>query len=818
MGIESLYSWISRVRYPGVTAKKMPRGATVLSLLLDFNGTLHFARNYAYASDRQVFRSDEEYMLRKKSIESGVFKPEQLKLDMLRILEEKLDEIVETIAPTQTLVIAIDGVAPPAKLKQQRSRRYLAGRGKSVDLKAEVLDSTMLTPGTPIMRDIDNFIKSYIASKRLHLPPRVIYSNHMVHGEGEHKIMSLIRKGAIPDGDGYHVMWGKDADLNMLTFLSPYRDKFIVIREDFSDIIMTGVFVNGIVNDMNGLYNKNGMNLNVPKDIAIRDFVVLMYMAGNDFLPRLFAFGDMDELVNILIAVYQHVIPATRMPVVNPDYSINWEVLQVFIATLSQYEKTLLEKKASYTYAYPSQILEAACGSREPIIKEGVRRGHDPSHEVKDFDMAKFRMYWYWQIFKPRTTEGADIVKHLEAKGSQIVTEADVSRMAKWYLYGMQWCIYYYVGIVDASYFRREQPKDFVLPPVIPYYQYPYRSSPLMVDIAAELELMNKEKKKLPLEFNIIPHIYISPIHQMVAVLPPSSASLMPKEQQHLIFPGGELAYIAPRNFPTENEAKRNDYHVVPILPEVDIIKLVLAVNRTIKTKKYGARVFQMIPSMFKDAEDEAFIHESAAVVPRQSRGRQQRSSSGGSYGGRSRSRSRSNSQGRRGRNHSGSRKKFSGSPRPNGHGGRGGKGGRGGRDGGGRGGRDGGRRSNSHGRPKRSPSGGYRPSSRAQSRGPTQGVRDGGKGGRDGGRYSQDGGRGTRGKGRRANSQDTRRTPNVQARDDRTQQGPGTLPPKRTAQQASPAQPRAPIIMPRMPNATGGTPSGANTLPLPKE
>ena len=73
--------------------------------------------------------------------------------------------------------MAIDGVAPRAKLNQQRSRRFrsakdLAEATKDLDLSSQdggkgstVFDSNCITPGTEFMARVSDTIKYFIRKK-----------------------------------------------------------------------------------------------------------------------------------------------------------------------------------------------------------------------------------------------------------------------------------------------------------------------------------------------------------------------------------------------------------------------------------------------------------------------------------------------------------------------------------------------------------------------------------------------------------------------------------------------------------------------------
>ncbi len=78
----------------------------------------------------------------------------------------KIDEYIGRTAPSNTIFIAFDGVAPVAKLDQQRNRRYLSTLEKKIHKSISKSDipgwnSTAITPGTSFMAKLGEYITGY---------------------------------------------------------------------------------------------------------------------------------------------------------------------------------------------------------------------------------------------------------------------------------------------------------------------------------------------------------------------------------------------------------------------------------------------------------------------------------------------------------------------------------------------------------------------------------------------------------------------------------------------------------------------------------
>jgi 5'-3' exoribonuclease 1 len=189
MGVPKFYRWLSE-RYPLIN--QILSDSTLLpeidNFYLDMNGIIHAC---THPNDQDV------------TSKSLTFR------EMVLSIFGYIDRIVtEIVKPKRLLFMAVDGVAPRAKLNQQRARRFRAAqermekmqmakqKGDSID-EHDMFDTNAITPGTEFMDKVGRHLRWFIRKKMKEDPLwrnlEIVFSGHDVPGEGEHKIMQYIR-------------------------------------------------------------------------------------------------------------------------------------------------------------------------------------------------------------------------------------------------------------------------------------------------------------------------------------------------------------------------------------------------------------------------------------------------------------------------------------------------------------------------------------------------------------------------------------------------------------------------------------------------
>lgn len=320
--------------------KRTLKGSSITTLLIDANGLLHpvAQKTFAYSDDPSKISKEDLIRVRDSSDESLL---QQYKSNLF----EKLNKMVMNVGPTRRIIIAVDGVAPAAKINQQRSRRY--GAKGLTDYNFRKFDSNCLTPGTSFMYDVDLFLKEWCNDyKQKGL--EVIYSSHLDHGEGEHK-MFWIAKNILNDNE-FAAVDGLDGDLFMLSLTAKF--KVLLMRPDprkGDTYVSIDDFKQYIVNLLKTDKRKT------IKERCYTDFIVMLYLIGNDFLPRLLMIDNVYDAVQIISSAHKKL--SSYITVKSGE--LNYNSLHEFFGHLALEEPNMLINKTNDEFFYPHRVLHS---------------------------------------------------------------------------------------------------------------------------------------------------------------------------------------------------------------------------------------------------------------------------------------------------------------------------------------------------------------------------------------------------------------------------------------------------------------------------
>nr|CCC91594.1 putative exoribonuclease 1 [Trypanosoma congolense IL3000] len=562
MGVPKFFRWIAE-RYPMVITPFRDFPPPVDNLYLDVNGIIH---NCSHPNDAN---SSAKVLTEKEMIEA---------------MFVYLEKLFHAIQPRKCFFLAVDGVAPRAKMNQQRQRRYRSGYEMMVAreraaaegmelLEENVFDSNCITPGTEFMVNVSEHLKYFIMMKVSSDPAwqscKVVYSGHDHPGEGEHKIVDYIRRRKMQEDynpNETHSLYGLDADLILLA-LATHEPHLVLLREVVSFGPSQGSRAdreqrendeaNGIVADKT--YNKpdefvlfhvnilrNYLDLEVryvlggklpagyDLEHVIDDFVFMCIFIGNDFLPSIPTLGIRDGSVVKMVEIYATKIVKNGRRLTE-DGSINWDAVDTWLQELAKDELPTIKSRALQERAYQSRMARMNGGYEAPNI----------STETVE-TLVEYKEKYYRE-------------KHGFGDGWNPQGE-NMAKLKLHYVEGIAWVLeYYYQGPPSWKWF------------------YPHHYAPMasdLVDLAAVASRVRFDPGE-----PFLPH------QQLLAVLPPMSYRLVPRAYWPLLrSKGSPLAKYFPEKLQIDREGARAEWEGVVLIPFIDE-RVLLAAYESVQSK-----------------------------------------------------------------------------------------------------------------------------------------------------------------------------------------------------------------------------------------
>jgi 5'-3' exonuclease len=420
-------------------------------------------------------------------------------------------------------IICADGVAPLAKMFQQRKRRYLNIYKNILDNVNIVWDTNAITPGTLFMEKLNTYIRRNINDDRN--KEKVIYSGSDECGEGEHKIFKMIKDAPIDDKIIIH---GLDADLIILSLMS-HKENIFLMRE-VKELHTNNTVYNYLnIKELREailceLKTNWGINFEYEENDLIETYCTACTILGNDFIPHLLTIELKNNGIDTLLSATKRSIKTNGLLVNNGV--INHNCLIDIFKDLANTEDEDIH-----------HICERYIKKRQPDNKSTPSdyyglKNKDPLINTIYNSPNKWRQEYYRIIFDNNISIDSTVMFNA----------------CNNYIKGIYWVYSYYKGMeIDCEWY------------------YPYNYPPTIKDIlnhsiANEVPILNNNN-------NFVPS-YI----QLLIVLPKYSVKLLSKKhQRYMLDMYAGLFHMYPVKYNIQTFLKTQLWECSPILPLINL-------------------------------------------------------------------------------------------------------------------------------------------------------------------------------------------------------------------------------------------------------
>ena len=462
--------------------------------------------------------------------------------------------LVREIHP-KNVYITLDGVAPIAKIQQQRKRRYLSILRQQLLKKKNLWDSNAISPGTVFMKKLNDYFKEKTQQTFSAIP--IHFHGSDENGEGEHKIFHLLKHNPIPPPPSSHVIYGLDADLIMLSLLSHIPSIYLMREHQNVKKHEEGfVYLNidalrkGILQMLYTEYkwpiSKECMDdvFGEEAQSVIENYVVSCFLLGNDFIPNVTCLHLKKNGLNTILSTFQKTWESLGHPLIlnttTDEHSFSVEFMSAWMEVLSKEEDDWIWK-INEDYMKKRCMIHCEEDKVEfyPI---------QPEHKSPlAFEMVK--------LANPQKWRGL-YYKHLmdsERQDMSIMVNA-----CSEYIKGIMWTYRYYK--------QYKKPYD---------WYYPYGYAPTLRDmynyLFAEIPKFTHQWTEWNHLSNESANTFLHPLVQLMAILPKDSHHLIPESfVQKINQTTNGVRYMYPSSYSLQTYLKTHLWECHPKLPTLD--------------------------------------------------------------------------------------------------------------------------------------------------------------------------------------------------------------------------------------------------------
>ncbi len=593
MGVPGFFSWLIRnYKEKKFIIQNLSQKAKIL--YIDANCLFH----------PQCFKILENY--------PNINNLDKLEDYMFRRIMNYINYLVGHVDP-EIVYIAVDGVAPVAKISQQRKRRFksIEDNIAKENIKKKhniefnnIWSNIKITPGTQFMEKLHIKINNALKEKSKENKINYIYSSYHTPGEGEHKILEDIRKRCKSENnkDDLYVIYGLDADLFFLAMASQ-KEKIFLLRESsqldgnnnkhelydpiddvaedlkYVSIDLTKECFNKQIIKIFDKKMDNIKKIDLTNKNFTNDFIFLCYLLGNDFLPHIPSISIKKNGLDFLLDCYIDTYLKTNLNLVylnqkdkkiKINYIVLTEILKIcslkesyyFAKILPEYLEMHNKKKCPHIDNYAKEVWELENIKNIKIVDE-IKLGQGKPEDWK------LRYYKYY--FKNNNINDCSSIKDEEYNNL-------VNQLCQNYFEGLEWVTkYYFEGCPSWE------------------WQYKFTHSPFISDLYFYLKnnfIDIKFEKSVPLE----------PCMQLLSVLPPICANELPKKYQKLVTDNNsKIIDMFPDTSKIEIDYIYKDllWECIPMIPYLDINrikeecnKIKISKNEEVLNKTYSEFIY----------------------------------------------------------------------------------------------------------------------------------------------------------------------------------------------------------------------------------
>jgi 5'-3' exonuclease len=550
MGIPSYFSYIIK-NYPNIIRNlNYFNDKTIHHLYMDCNSIIYDA---VYSIDKQDFEE-----LNNIDFENNIIN---------RVINN-IKMYIDIIHPTNTIFIAFDGVAPFAKMDQQRTRRYKSHfmSNNAFVHNKKTWNTSAITPGTDFMEKLSKCIEyEFKFTEKKYNCNSIIVSCSNEVGEGEHKLFNHLRSNQFQNDNV--AVYGLDADLIMLSIFNLKYCKNVYVFREAPEFLKSSIPIDILGKDTDPYFLDiehlsscilNEMLCKYSDDRRIHDYVFLCFFLGNDFLPHFPAMNIRTHGIQGLLDIYRNCIGNQPNRFLIDNNKIQWRNVSIFINDVAKCEHELLLNEYFVRDKFDKRhLLETTPQEKDDIINSVpvIYRQKEKYICPQEIDWEK-RYYKCLFGFTPLHISNAHSVSSLPLETCPQAGVSNLQRCTKNSENLKKVCINYLEGLEWVYKYYSDSCPDW-------RWKYNYHYPPLFVDLCKYIPhfetdfIVPNKKSNKPL----------SKMAQLSYVMPSSNLELLPNNI--CMFLKNNYPELYPEKYEFEWAFCRYFWEAHPLLPDI---------------------------------------------------------------------------------------------------------------------------------------------------------------------------------------------------------------------------------------------------------